>query len=125
MNEFTTVLKKYAIFTGRARRREYWMYNGVMLLIMFILGIIGGIAGMTDDTLNMLAGLIGLALLLPTLAVTVRRLHDTGRSGWWALLNIIPFVNLVVFVFTILDSQPTSNKWGPSPKDVIPYSVPV
>ncbi|GAA5513385.1 inner membrane protein YhaH [Deinococcus carri] len=64
-----------------------------------------------------LTALYGLALFLPSLAVTIRRLHDTGRSGWWVLISLIPLIGgLVLFIFLVLDSQPGPNKWGPNPK---------
>ena len=97
----TCVMQKYCCFEGRARRSEYWWFCLLSCVCGFI-PIIGFIAS--------------LALLLPALGVCVRRLHDTGRSGWWLLLALIPLVNLVLIYFYICDSQPGDNKWGANPK---------
>ncbi len=105
MNWYLEVLKKYAVFSGRARRKEYWMFFLFHMIISIALGFIEGILGS-----SMLFYIYYLAVLLPSIAVGVRRMHDTGRSGWWLLL---PLVNLV---FLVQDSQPTDNKYGPNPK---------
>jgi len=77
---------------------------------------IGATALLFDSTGYIVATVVTLAIFLPNLAVTVRRLHDTGRSGWWLLLVFIPFIGgLILFVFMLLDSQPESNKWGAPP----------
>ncbi len=116
MDWYFEVLKKYATFSGRARRKEYWMFylfNNVMAFsLLMIEMMLGG------------PGAIGLLYILgtiiPSLAVAVRRLHDTDRSGWWLLLSIIPFVGpLVVFIFTVLDSSPGQNSYGASPKEAV------
>ncbi|MGN1172458.1 MAG: DUF805 domain-containing protein [Muribaculaceae bacterium] len=90
----------YANFNGRASRSEYWWFA----LFNFILGCI--------PFVNILAGL---ALLIPSLALGARRLHDTGRSGWWLLLALIPFGAIVLLVFFCQDSQPMPNEYGPVP----------
>jgi uncharacterized membrane protein YhaH (DUF805 family) len=121
MNWFTAVLKKYAEFSGRAQRAEYWYYVLFYLLITFVLSIIDGMAGTFDDDsgVGILSGLFILGTLIPSLAVTVRRLHDTDRSGWWILLNLVPLVGgVIVLVFTCLDSTPGDNKYGPNPKAI-------
>lgn len=121
MNEFVeAVTKKYAQFTGRARRREYWMFILVYSLISLALTVIEELAGWSTDggftSWGPLSGLFTLTMLIPTLAISVRRLHDTGRSGWTQLLGCIPLVNLILIYFHIQDSQSGSNKWGPNPK---------
>lgn len=137
MNEYLNVIRNnYANFTGRARRREYWMFtliNSVILILLQIpvQGALIAMAAQSDATANPSAGLTGvtliflillvvysLAVMVPSIAVTVRRLHDTGKSGWWYLLNLIPLGSLVILVFMVLDSEPGSNKWGPNPKGV-------
>ncbi|CZT26585.1 DUF805 domain-containing protein [Pseudomonas cerasi] len=103
---YTDVLKKYAVFTGRARRKEYWMFFLFNILISIVLGFIGGLIG--DG--GIIANLYSLAVLVPGIAVGVRRLHDTDRSGWWLL---VPIANLV---FLIQEGHPGPNRFGPGPK---------
>ncbi|ALW88256.1 DUF805 domain-containing protein [Deinococcus actinosclerus] len=137
MNEYLNVIRNnYANFTGRARRREYWMFTLInsVILILLQIPVQGAViamaaqneadtapsAGLTGVTLIFLILLVvySLAVMVPSIAVTVRRLHDTGKSGWWYLLNLIPLGSLVILVFMVLDSEPGSNKWGPNPKGV-------
>ena len=113
MNWYLEVLKKYAVFTGRARRKEYWMFVLFYLIIAFVLAIIDAVIG----TGALLYGLYALALLIPNIAVAVRRLHDTGRSGWFLLIGLIPLIGaIVLIVFFVQDSQPGDNQYGPNPK---------
>ena len=114
MNWYLDVVKnKYATFSGRARRKEYWMFFLINLLIAMGIGIVEAIIGLG----GILGILYALALLIPGIAVSVRRLHDTGRSGWWLLIGFIPFIGwIVVLVFMVLDSQPGDNEYGPNPK---------
>ncbi|MBF0239945.1 MAG: DUF805 domain-containing protein [SAR324 cluster bacterium] len=108
MNWYIEVLKKYAVFSGRSQRKEYWMFFLFNLIISFVLGFIEGFAGGPGITPN----IYSLAVLVPSIAVGVRRMHDTDHSGWWLLL---PVVN---FIFLVLDSQPEENRFGTNPKDV-------
>jgi uncharacterized membrane protein YhaH (DUF805 family) len=114
MKWYLEVLRKYALFSGRSRRKEYWMFflfNIIISFIMgFVLGIIGGMLGIGTALSNPASVIYGLAVLVPGIAVGVRRMHDSGRSGWWLL---VPFVNLV---FLCLDSDPGDNQFGPNPK---------
>jgi uncharacterized membrane protein YhaH (DUF805 family) len=119
MKWYRAVLKKYAVFSGRARRAEYWYFVLFNFLIYIGLSFIDGIFGTYNSAhgTGILSGLYGLAVLIPGLAVLWRRLHDTGRSGWYALLNLIPLVGaIVLIVFLAQDSQPVENKYGPNPK---------
>ena len=116
MNWYVEVLKKYAVFSGRARRKEYWMFFLFNIIIAFVLGFIEGLAGSS--------GLIGifysLAVLIPGIAVSVRRLHDTDRSGWWLLIGLVPIVGaIVLLVFMVFDSQSGQNQYGEYPKESI------
>lgn len=112
MHWYLEVLKKYAVFSGRARRQEYWMF----FLVNFIVSVVLAIIGWTID-MAFLQSLYTLAVLLPGLGVTVRRLHDTGRSGWWILIGLVPLVGtIVLLVFMASDSQPGNNQYGPNPK---------
>ncbi|WP_298448895.1 DUF805 domain-containing protein [uncultured Marinobacter sp.] len=120
MNWYLQVLKKYAVFNGRARRAEYWWFVLFNIIISLALGAIDGVTGTfsPEAGLGLLGGLYTLAVLLPSLAVTVRRLHDTGRSGWWFLMVFVPLIGaIVLLVFMVLDSKPGQNQYGPNPKD--------
>jgi uncharacterized membrane protein YhaH (DUF805 family) len=117
MESYLKVLRDYATFSGRARRREYWMFVLVNIIVAVVLSLIDGVL---FDGAMLLSGLYWLAILVPSLAVGVRRLHDTGRSGWWLLISLVPVVGgLVLFVFTVLDGDPGPNAYGPSPKQTV------
>lgn len=114
MSWFIEVLKKYAVFSGRARRKEYWMFALFAAIIAIVLGVIGVVI-----KFPYLVVLFYLAILLPGLGVTVRRLHDTGRSGGWFFISFVPFVGgIILLVFTCSDSQPGVNQYGPNPKEI-------
>lgn len=113
MNWYIEVLKKYAVFSGRARRMEYWMFVLFNFIIAVVLGIVEGILGSPA----ILSTIYTLAVLIPSIAVSMRRLHDIGRTGWWLLIAFVPLIGAVVLiVFMVLDSQPGSNAYGPNPK---------
>ncbi len=113
MNWYLDVLKKYAEFKGRARRQEYWMFFLFNLIIAIVLIIIDAVLG-TGGILNLL---YSLAVLIPGIAVTARRLHDTDRSGWWILIALVPFVGFIVLlVFMVMEGQQSSNQYGENPK---------
>jgi uncharacterized membrane protein YhaH (DUF805 family) len=119
MNWYLGVLKKYAEFNGRARRKEYWFFILFNLIISCVLSVVDVFLGTYSAAagLGILTGLYGLAVLLPGIGVTIRRLHDTGRSGWWILIALVPLVGwIVLLVFMLLDSQPATNAYGPNPK---------
>lgn len=112
MDWYIGVLKKYVEFNGRARRTEYWMFFLFNFIVSFVLGFIDGLLGT-----GVLGLIYALAVLLPSLAVAVRRLHDTGRSGWWVLIGLIPLIGVIVLIyFFVLDSETGDNAYGPSPK---------
>ena len=119
VNWYLTVLKKYADFSGRARRMEYWMFSLISLLIMLGLVIVDAMLGFEvgEDEIGILSAIYVLAVLIPSLAVSVRRLHDTDRSGWWVLIGIVPFIgDIVLLIFFVLDGTPGDNRFGPNPK---------
>ena len=118
MNWYVQVLKKYAVFSGRARRKEYWYFALFNFIIGFVLGLIDAVLGLTMvGTSGLLSSLYFLAVLLPTIGVSVRRLHDTGRSGWWILIGLIPLIGAIILLFYMVsDSQEGTNQYGPSPK---------
>jgi len=123
VNWYVKVLKKYAVFSGRARRKEYWMF----VLFNFIFGLVAslidlGIGLLTFAVfgLGLLSILYALAVFVPGLAVSVRRLHDVGKSGWYLLIVLIPIAGAIWFlVLTCTDSQAGDNKYGPNPKEEI------
>lgn len=97
-----SVLSQYVGFGGRARRSEYWYWTLATILVSIVISIIEGLLGLSMDGSGPISGLFSLAILLPGLAVTFRRLHDTGRSGWWIggfYLGLIGFVIMVGVVF--------------------------
>lgn len=122
MNYYLEAFRRYADFSGRARRSEYWYFVLFNFIATFVIAFGAGvIAGMLSNDVRgavAIADLYVLAALLPGLAVSVRRLHDTGRSGWWLLLCLVPLVNLILLFFYIEDSQPGTNEYGPNPKEV-------
>jgi uncharacterized membrane protein YhaH (DUF805 family) len=111
--------RKFADFTGRARRSEYWffiLFTAIASALGSALDAIFGIRGGTYGGTGPIQGLIQLVLLIPTLAAGARRLHDTSRSGWWLLIGLIPVVGwIILVVFFVQDSHP-DNQYGPSPK---------
>jgi uncharacterized membrane protein YhaH (DUF805 family) len=99
-------LTKYAVFTGRATRSEYWWF-------ILAQALLGAIAGVIDESLNIIVSLL---FLLPTLAVAVRRLHDIGKKGWWYLLVFIPIIGWIVLLYWFVQpSLPEANEYGEAP----------
>jgi uncharacterized membrane protein YhaH (DUF805 family) len=110
MNYFLIVLQKYAQFTGRARRSEYWYFSLIAFVISFVLGFIDGILGFDNMGFGLLSGLFQLGILIPSIAVGVRRMHDVGKSGWFLL---IPIYNLVL---ALTEGNKGENQYGADPK---------
>jgi uncharacterized membrane protein YhaH (DUF805 family) len=122
MNWYLKVLKQYADFDGRARRKEYWMFVIFNIVVAFVLGFIDGIIGTYDAQTGygVLGGLYTLAVLIPGLAVGVRRLHDVGKSGWMLLIAFIPLVGAIwLLVLFATDGNPNENKYGVNQKEII------
>lgn len=117
-NAVSSCLSQYVGFSGRARRSEYWWFVLFSLLVSIVAAIIDAILGTGGQfgSTGLIGGLVSLALFLPSLAVAIRRLHDTSRSGWWVLLWLIPIIGwIILIVFYVQDSH-GENKHGPSPK---------
>jgi uncharacterized membrane protein YhaH (DUF805 family) len=115
MSWYVEVLKKYAVFNGRARNKEYWMFTLFSVIASIILTIVGTIIGFKSLDL-----IYVLLTLLPTLGVTIRRLHDTDRRGWWIFLGLIPLVGFIIMlVFLASAGTPGQNKYGPNPKEPV------
>lgn len=119
MNGYLTALRKYAVFSGRSRRREYWGFILFYVLLVIVLALIDAALGTSAEPAEpgILSSIFVLAMLIPSFSVGVRRLHDTGRSGWWMLLSFVPLIGtIVLLVFTLQDSEPGENRYGPNPK---------
>ena len=131
-------LRRYAVFQGRARPREYWMFFLFVVLVTILLTVVEALAGIGNgDTvrtiddygvsfysrpdMGWLSGLFSLAMLIPSIAVGVRRLHDTDRSGWWLLIAFVPLVGaIILFVFLVMGGTRGPNRFGPDPVDADP-----
>jgi len=120
MQWYLDVLKKYAVFSGRARRKEYWMFVLFNVIISIILSIIDRILGLdyaNNSNSGVLSSIYSLAVLIPSIAVGVRRMHDTNRSGWWVLINLIPCIGWIWFiVLAAQEGNAGDNQYGPDPK---------
>jgi uncharacterized membrane protein YhaH (DUF805 family) len=115
MHWYTDALRKYATFSGRARRMEYWMFVLIYGLITFAIEYgeryigTGGIIGI----------IFSLGMIIPSLAVAVRRLHDTNHSGWWLLAAPVPLLDLVLLYYFLTRGDPGPNSHGPDPKAAV------
>src|SRR5690625_3055906 len=119
MHWYLRVLKKYAVFTERLSRKEYLVFLFFNIIIFFMLSLNdNGIGTFNARTgVGVLSSIYWLAILIPSIAVGSRRLHDTGRTGWWLLLVVIPIIGpLIVLILMLLDSKPGTNQYGPNPK---------
>lgn len=109
----TVLTERYADFQGRARRPEYWWFVLFSIVVNLILQALAAVSGV----IVFLSLIVSLALLIPGIAVGVRRMHDIGRTGWWLLIAFIPVLGpLVLIYFFIQPTQPGPNDWGPEPK---------
>ena len=115
----SVLLNKYATFSGRARRSEYWWWYLFVTIVFVVAGILDRAVGLTYSDLTLgggwIATIAGIVFLIPNLAVAVRRLHDTGRTGWWLLIGLVPVIGFFVLLyFFVLDSE-NDNQYGPYP----------
>jgi uncharacterized membrane protein YhaH (DUF805 family) len=118
MNWYFLVLKKYAVFSGRARRKEYWYFMLFNIIATIVLAFGDGLLGTFDPEtgIGFLGLIYALGVMLPGIGVTIRRLHDTNRTGWWLLLILIPLIGpVILLIFTVLNSDPGENQYGPNP----------
>jgi len=117
---YLEALKKYAVFGGRSRRKEYWYFVLFNIIVSIVLGWIDALLGTRGSYAGagVLSGIYGLAVIIPSLAVTVRRLHDIDRTGWWILVGLVPLIGaIVLLVFALLDGTPGTNRYGSNPKE--------
>lgn len=122
MDWYLDILRNhYADFDGRARRKEYWMFFLVNIAVYVGIIVVAGIVGVVSDLLGGLVMglyvLYALGVMVPSVALTVRRLHDTGKTGWLALIALIPLAGLVLLYFMIVEGDAGPNQYGPDPKD--------
>ena len=117
MHWYLSALKKYATFSGRARRREFWIFITINSLIVLVLNLADSSLPFYDSVNK----LFMLTMLIPSTAVAVRRLHDIGRTGWWVLLLLVPPINIIILVFFMfLDGKLGVNVYGSNPKQTLP-----
>jgi len=119
MNWYIEAFRKYAQFSGRSRRREYWFFVLFNFIVALALGIVDAAIGLgfEESRMGVLSGLYTLVALIPGIAVSVRRLHDTNRSGWWLLVSLVPIVGIIILlVFYLQDSDAGPNQYGANPK---------
>ncbi len=118
---YCEVLKNYTGFSGRARRKEFWYFTLLNIIITIVLGVLDLVTGsyLTESGIWFLSGGYVLALLMPIIAASIRRLHDTDRSGWWVIFSLVPIIGIIVFyVFMAQDSKPGENQYGLNPREV-------
>ena len=113
MHWYLKALKKYAVFSGRAQRKEYWMFVLFNTIIASALGVVAGAAAALGSDLSVLIDIYEIAIVIPSVAVGFRRVHDTNRSGWWAFLVVPLFFN----------GHPNDNYYGPDPKADAPRNA--
>ena len=143
MNYYTEPFKKYAVFSGRSTRKEYWLFLLFNILVILVIRIVSSIIGAVihSQILNDLVYIYYLIAIVPSLSLSARRLHDTNRSAWWLLLliptvvemaglikndasmtvmgsGILSITSIILIVFYVFDSQPGDNKYGLNPKGV-------
>lgn len=125
MNWYLAVLKKYAVFNGRASRSEFWFFVLINFVIALGISFIESMLGISSAYgYGPIGGLYALAILLPAIGVAIRRLHDSGRTGFWLLVGFIPFIGaLILIVLYVLDSEPGANQYGEPVKGLPPSAV--
>jgi uncharacterized membrane protein YhaH (DUF805 family) len=124
LNSYISTFKKYVQFSGRATRSEFWTFTLGNLVISIVISILGMILAQISDSLTIISSLLSvlfsLATLLPGISVLVRRLHDTGRSGWWYWIALVPLAGpIILLVFLCTDSKEGENQFGPNPKKAV------
>ena len=111
MEYFTDALSKYADFSGRATRQQYWMFVLFYLLFYVGLAVIEGLLGISILTI-----ILSIALAIPSVSLAARRLHDTSRTGWWQLISLVPLIGTIVLIVFLVQDSHDDNEYGPNPK---------
>jgi uncharacterized membrane protein YhaH (DUF805 family) len=122
MQWFVMGMKNFLQFGGRSRRSEYWYFALFYILILFVLAFIDVSFGWVRNGsgIGPLSGLFALIVFLPNLALSIRRLHDTGRSGWWILIGFVPIVGVIaLIVLYATEGEAGTNAYGPNPKEPV------
>lgn len=113
MNTYFDAMRRYATFSGRSTRAQYWLFTLIMFLFLCVAFALDVALGNADEDVLVVTGIVYLAHFIPTLAVTVRRLHDADHSGWWMLIAFVPLVGLIVMlIFLCTPSTPGANRFG-------------
>lgn len=122
---YMSAMRKYATFSGRAPRKEYWMFTLIYIIIAIVAGVLDAfIFGLAAESIGILGGIVALVHIVPSIAVGVRRLHDTNRSGWWYLIIFIPLIGILVMLYWMIKaSDPGENQYGPNPYGLADTSV--
>jgi uncharacterized membrane protein YhaH (DUF805 family) len=107
MEFFIEALKKYADFTGRARRQEYWMFILIYMIINIVIAVLG---------LDLISIIVGFGLFIPSISIAARRLHDTSRSGWWQLIALVPIIGFIILIVFLAQDSHGTNDYGVNPK---------
>lgn len=115
MTQYLNAMRKYATFSGRASRSEFWLYSLFLFILLIVAATMDGVLGFADEGAIVIAGVVNLLHLIPTIAVSVRRLHDTDKSGWWLLLAFTGIGAIVLMIFFCLSSTRGSNSFGAAP----------
>jgi uncharacterized membrane protein YhaH (DUF805 family) len=121
MSWYIKVLKNYAVFNGRARRKEYWMFLLFNIIALMVAAGLDNLLGTAFENVGYgwIYLVYALAVMLPAIGVVVRRLHDIGKSGWWYFIALVPLIGGIwLLVLVCTDSQPGPNQYGPNPKEV-------
>lgn len=121
MNWYLKVLQQFADFKGRARRSEYWMFALISGLISMVITIFENMLNITyeNEIQGFISTIYSLVVIIPSLAVGVRRLHDVGKSGWMLFIGFIPLIGAIwLLILFCRDSQPGTNQYGPNPKNI-------
>ncbi|MEC1475621.1 DUF805 domain-containing protein [Bacillus haynesii] len=121
MKWYVKAIKNYAGFTGRARRKEFWLFCLFSYMVLVIYGFFKAILHLPEYEIETYLGMVYLlAILVPCLAVTLRRLHDTGKSGYWICIGLIPLIGqFILLIMLCQDSEKGENQYGPNPKTAI------
>jgi uncharacterized membrane protein YhaH (DUF805 family) len=117
MNWYMEALRKYAEFSGRSRRKEFWMFTLINAVVIFAMAFASAFYKDNINPFGIILLVYILAIVIPSLALTIRRLHDIGRSGWWIFISLVPFIgSIVMLIFEVLPGEVGDNPYGPDPK---------